>query len=72
MIVILFHETVGTILGDFQVISSQKGISRIFLPTETERFQKWMDDFEDNGEIKGIKKESEVSKQLKEYILVEG
>jgi O-6-methylguanine DNA methyltransferase len=30
-----------------------------------------MDDFEDNGEIKGIKKESEVSKQLKEYTLGE-
>jgi hypothetical protein len=55
MIVILFHETVDTILGDFQIISSQKGIFRIFLPTETERFQKWMDDFEDNGELKGIR-----------------
>ncbi|MFX0052675.1 MAG: methylated-DNA--[protein]-cysteine S-methyltransferase [Candidatus Hodarchaeota archaeon] len=64
---ILFHESVSTSLGDFQVISSQKGIFRIFLPTEKERFQNWIIDFESIGKINEIKEESKVSKQLKEY-----
>ncbi|MFX0205743.1 MAG: methylated-DNA--[protein]-cysteine S-methyltransferase [Candidatus Hodarchaeota archaeon] len=64
---VLFHETVNTLLGDFQVISSQKGIFRIFLPTEKVHFQKWLFNFEKTGKIKETKEESKVSKQLKEY-----
>lgn len=63
----LYREIVNTPLGEFIVISSQRGVKRIFFSIEDDNYQQWLLEVNKKFEIKDLEHESEGGKQIREY-----